>query len=159
MKNKIYLLEKEDRAYIAGFLEGDGSIFAQIVSRVDYRLKYQIRTTINFTQKKSRYWFLKELHEQLGCGTLRDRKDGCCELTITGNDQVKVVLETLIPYLRMKKRLAQLVLTIIRSLSKQQSPESFLESCSLVDQVASLTDSKKRTITTEIVRALLFPPV
>ena len=31
---------------IAGFLDGDGSIYAQIVKRYDYRLKFQIRVSI-----------------------------------------------------------------------------------------------------------------
>jgi len=38
-------------AYIAGFLDGDGSIFFQIVKRKDYRIGFQIRSTIAFYQK------------------------------------------------------------------------------------------------------------
>jgi hypothetical protein len=30
-------LQNEEKAYIAGFLDGDGSIMAQLVSRKDYR--------------------------------------------------------------------------------------------------------------------------
>lgn len=39
-------------AYIAGFLDGDGCINAQLVRREDYVLKFQIRYTITFFQKK-----------------------------------------------------------------------------------------------------------
>jgi hypothetical protein len=35
-------------AYIAGFLDGDGSIFFQIIPRKDYKLKFQIRSSIAF---------------------------------------------------------------------------------------------------------------
>ena len=38
-------------AYIAGFLDGDGSIFFQIVPRKDYTRKFQIRSSIAFYQK------------------------------------------------------------------------------------------------------------
>jgi len=38
-------------AYIAGFLDGDGSIFFQIIPRKDYKQKFQIRSSIAFYQK------------------------------------------------------------------------------------------------------------
>ncbi len=41
-------MSDEDKAYIAGFLDGDGSIMAQLVFRKDYRLGYQIRVSIVF---------------------------------------------------------------------------------------------------------------
>jgi intein-encoded DNA endonuclease-like protein len=37
-------------AYIAGFLDGDGSVFFQIVPRKDYVRKFQIRSSIAFYQ-------------------------------------------------------------------------------------------------------------
>jgi hypothetical protein len=45
-------------SYIAGFLDGDGCINAQIVRRKNYKLLFQIRVSITFFQKTSRYWFL-----------------------------------------------------------------------------------------------------
>lgn len=154
MNSRIHLLTNEERAYIAGFLEGDGSIFSQIVRRDDYRLKFQIKSTVSFTQKSSRLWFLQYLQSKLGVGTIRDKKNGCHDLTITGNNEVKLILEALTGYLIVKKKLANLVLRIIDSLSKKQSPDSFLESCLLVDKIATFTDSKKRTVTSETVRDL-----
>jgi hypothetical protein len=50
MKN----LTTNDLIYLAGFLDGDGSIIAQLVSRKDYKFKYQIRLTLQFTQLKKR---------------------------------------------------------------------------------------------------------
>jgi len=35
-------------AYIAGFLDGDGSIFFQLVRRKDYIYGYQIRCSVAF---------------------------------------------------------------------------------------------------------------
>jgi len=40
-------------AYIAGFLDGDGSVFFQIVPDKSYRRKFQIRCSIAFHQKQS----------------------------------------------------------------------------------------------------------
>ena len=43
----LKLLTVIERAYLAGFLDGDGCLNAQIVRRVDYRLKFQILITIH----------------------------------------------------------------------------------------------------------------
>jgi LAGLIDADG endonuclease len=48
------LLTHSDCAYIAGFLDGDGSIIAQLILRKDYKFKFQIRLSIQFTQLKKR---------------------------------------------------------------------------------------------------------
>ena len=51
-------LKNEQKAYIAGFLDGDGCINAQIVKRPDYKLHFQIRVTLTFFQKTKRHWIL-----------------------------------------------------------------------------------------------------
>jgi len=38
-------------AYIAGFLDGDGSIFFQLVKRKGYIYGYQVRCSVAFYQK------------------------------------------------------------------------------------------------------------
>jgi intein/homing endonuclease len=44
-----------DYAYLAGFIDGDGCLLAQLVKRPDYLYKFQIRISINFYQKTSRH--------------------------------------------------------------------------------------------------------
>ena len=44
-------MEPTDLAYIAGFLDGDGSIFFQLIRKNDYRLGFQIRPSVAFYQK------------------------------------------------------------------------------------------------------------
>ena len=68
-------MTKEDIAYIAGFLDGDGCIMLQLVYRHDYVLGYQIRASIVFYQKQQYIDFLAELKEQLGYGYIRKRND------------------------------------------------------------------------------------
>lgn len=60
-------------AYIAGFLDGDGSIFFQIVPRKDYRQKFQIRSSIAFYQKTECAEILNWLKQIFGCGYIRHR--------------------------------------------------------------------------------------
>ena len=52
---KLKRLSPIELSYIAGFLDGDGSIYAQIVKRYDYRLKFQIRVSITFYQKTTQH--------------------------------------------------------------------------------------------------------
>ena len=57
-------LAKNNWSYLAGFLDGDGSVFFQIVSRPDYKLKFQIRSSIAFyqdTKNKEILEWLKEI--------------------------------------------------------------------------------------------------
>lgn len=148
-------LTEIEKAYIAGFLDGDGSINVQIVRRDDYILKFQIRFTITFFQKTSRYWFLTFFQKKLKTGLLRKRNDGISELTLTGWQTVKTFLTTFKPYIRLKRRQAVLVLKIIDKLAQSKDPQSFVSLCELVDQIAFLNDSKKRTITATVVRSEL----
>ena len=149
------VLSKEDIIYLAGFLDGDGCINAQIVPRKDYLLKFQIRVSITFFQKTKRHWFMLFLHKKIGCGTIRKRNDGISEYAIIGNQNVKSLLEALQVYLQVKRKQCNLILKIISCSSKNQRPDEFLKNCDLVDQVAALNDSKKRTNTAAQVRRIL----
>ena len=149
---KTFYVIKEKAAYIAGFVDGEGSINAQIVKRSDYRLGFQIRVSISSFQKVERYHFLLRLQKEIGLGACRKRNDGMAEYAIVGKQSVEKILPILLPYLRIKRKQAILVLDICKKLSKEQSQEDFIETCLLVDKIAALNDSKKRKITMEIVR-------
>ncbi len=154
--NKLNKLSLEQKAYLAGFLDGDGSINAQIIRRNDYILKFQIRVSITFFQKTKRYWFLMKLHKQLGYGTLRKRPDNMSEYTIVGISSVKNLLELILPYVELKKPQAKLLIEIINNMPKvKKDPQAFLKLCEKVDKFEHLNDSKKRQINCEIVRSEL----
>lgn len=157
--NQINIPKENDLIYLAGFVDGDGCILSQIIPRKNYKLKFQIRVSITFYQKKSRHWFILWLHKQLKCGVIRIRNDNMSEYTITGPVFVKPLLVALYPHLRIKRPLAKLVLKIIDQVKTVDSKEDFLEVCKLVDKVAQFTDSKKRKNTSEVVKSILFPPV
>ena len=149
---KLKKLSSEDKAYIAGFLDGDGCINAQIVRRDDYRLKFQIRVSITFFQKTERHWFLLQLKELLHYGTLRKRNDGMSEYTIIGYQAVNHVLAELTPYLRIKHPQAKAVFQIIKELSTAKDSQTFITLCEKVDHLGNLNDSRKRSITSQTVR-------
>jgi intein-encoded DNA endonuclease-like protein len=142
-------MSDEEKAYIAGFLDGDGSIMAQLVYRKDYRLGYQIRVSIVFYQKTIHQDFILWLKERLGKGYVRTRSDGMSEYTIVGLDEVKYVLTLLVPFLHLKKTLAIKVLELIGShpTQRQMTSDKLVELSKLVDETARFNYSKKRTIT------------
>jgi len=146
-------LTKEQKAYIAGFLDGDGCINAQLVRRPEYTLHFQIRVTLTFFQKTTRHWVLLYLHKLLKHGSVRKRNDGMSEYAIVGKDPVKQCLQLLYPYLKLKKVQARRVLQIIDQLQKDQDPQAFVKLCEVVDTFQDLNDSKRRTINSDTVRS------
>lgn len=139
-------------SYFAGFIDGDGSIIAQIVRRQDYILKFQIRLSVLFIQIKQRKHFFLQFQKEIGLGTLRERKDGIVELALVGQSSVLPFLRRIQPFLRLKQKQANLVIQIIEQLPlTKNSPEKFLSLCLLADQVGALNDSKSRTISTNVV--------
>jgi hypothetical protein len=86
-----------------------------------------------------------------GLGYLRKTKDGVSDLTIVGTGPVKKLLESLLPYLRLKKKTAELTIEIINDIATVENRGQFIEVCKKVDKVAECTDSKKRIITSKTV--------
>ena len=141
-------MESTVLAYIAGFLDGDGSIFFQIIPRKDYKQKFQIRSSIAFYQKRDNVDILDWLKNLFGVGYIRHRKEGVSDYTIVDSKEVKKILLLLQPYVRLKKKQVELGLDILQRLEKN---ENFLDTCKLVDKFKQLNYSKKRKITSDFV--------
>ena len=148
-------MSNEEKAYVAGFLDGDGCIMAQLVRRKDYVYGYQVRTSVVFYQKQKNQRILSWLHHQLRYGYIRQRNDGMTEYTIVGFKEVKETLLLLYPYLRLKKMLAQKVLALIKTHPKRMSPDALKRVSLLVDATAVFNYSKKRTNTSTTVHNFL----
>lgn len=103
MGSRSKIAKEFDRAYIAGFLDGDGSLMLQIKRRKDGNIGIRFMPTICFYQdtrhEKNLYW----IQEVLGVGYLSKRNDGMTELRINGYKQVRDILSILLPYIRFKK--------------------------------------------------------
>ena len=153
----MIIMDKTILAYIAGFLDGDGSIFFQIIPRKDYKQKFQIRSSITFYQKNENVKILDWLKEKFEVGYIRHRKTGISDYTIVESKKVKEILLLLQPYVILKKKQVELGLKILEKLETKKSNEDFLEICKLVDEFKKLNYSKKRKITYEIVNNYLSP--
>jgi len=153
-------MEETILAYIAGFLDGDGSIFFQIIPRKDYKDRFCIRSSIAFYQKTNFKEILEWLKEQFGnVGYIRHRKTGISDYTIVDSKEVKKILLLLQPFVRLKRKQIELGLEIFNKIEDRKSENDFLEICKLVDKFKELNYSKKRTITSEFVEKSRFIPL
>ena len=94
---------KIHEAYIAGFLDGDGSLMLQLKKRSDTARGYRFMTTICLYQDTRHEEHLLWMRQYFGIGYVSKRNDGISELRVNGFTQCKRVLEQLIPHIRFKK--------------------------------------------------------
>ena len=108
-----------DSAYIAGFLDGDGSLMLQVKSRSDTKRGVRFMATICLYQdtrhEKPLYW----IRERLGIGYISRRNDGMTELRINGFEQVRDILTALKPFVRFKAKQAQAMIDACTLLSQK----------------------------------------
>lgn len=93
-------------AYIAGFLDGDGSLMLQLKKRKDGKSKLRFMCTICLYQDSRHEETLIWMQKILGIGYVSRRSDGMSELRINGFKQIRDILYELLPYIRFKKKQA-----------------------------------------------------
>lgn len=79
--------------YIAGFTDGEGSFNVSLKKRNDYAGEWKITASFNISQKDR--VILSWIKKILGCGTLRERKDGVVYYEVTNITSLK---EKIIPF-------------------------------------------------------------
>lgn len=148
-------LSVAQRAYIAGFLDGDGSIYIRLKPNKTYRYRYQVAPYIVFFQARKERAGLETMYNLLGIGYLRDRNDGIVEYTIGDMSSIVELLTAIRPYLYLKRRQAEIMLKVLQQKKVVRSAKDFLILCSLIDQFQLLNYSKRRTQTASAVRTTL----
>lgn len=150
---------KTQIAYIAGFLDGDGSLMLQIKRRNDNG-RSRFMATICFYQdsrhEKPLFW----IREILGIGYVSKRNDGITELRINGYKQVEKILKLLVPFIQFKQVQAETILKAISLLKKEElKPEDYrkLVDYMLIIQNENYGTKKKRT-KRELLRVLGLTP-
>jgi len=144
---RLVTVEPTILAYIAGFLDGDGSIMLQLHRREASKDTFRVKTVICFYQDNRHRQEIVWMKEVLACGYVYTRNDQICELRIEGWQRVYEVLLVLEPYLRLKKRQADLLLTMIPQL--QQKSLLKRDIALLVQQMRDLNyfSSQRTTLT------------
>lgn len=151
-----YALNSVIKAYIAGFLDGDGSIYVKLTQKKDYRFGYQISPNLVFYQSQKNRKHLFWLKSILKTGFIRDRNDGMAEFIISDSKKLLQILLTTHPYVKLKTSQVKLCLRILKRMKRNISPYYFLETCRLVDRFGYINYSKKRKITSENVYKYLL---
>src|SRR3989344_353891 len=103
-------------SYVAGFLDGDGSIVATIEYRPERRrFPYRVRLKITFTQHVRHRKMIEKLRVFLGNrGHVWEvRSHNLVELVIQDRKELKATLERLKPHLVIKRMQAELMERII----------------------------------------------
>lgn len=133
---------KTDLAYIAGFLDGDGSLMIQLKKRSDSKKGIRIMLTICFYQDTRHEKPLHWIKSVLGIGYLSRRNDGMSELRINGHDQVEKILTDLSPFIRFKKKQAEILLDSVKLIKSNKDEKSLKK---LVDNIIALQQENYAT--------------
>jgi len=112
-------MENVECAYIAGFLDGDGSLMLQVKKRSDSAKGVRFMATICLYQDSRHEAPLKWIRKRIECGYVSRRNDGMTELRVNGFSQVRDTLEALLPYLRFKQTQAKLLIRACKVLEQQ----------------------------------------
>ena len=136
-----------DLAYIAGFLDGDGSLMLQIKKRHDGKKKWRFMVTICFYQDSRHELPLAWIRSVLGIGYLSRRNDGMSELRINGFKQVQDILKKLMPFIKFKEEQAKALHRATEILTKTQDSKSLkkLIDCILKIQEHNYVAKRKKT--------------
>ena len=121
-----------DNAYIAGFLDGDGSIMLQVKKRSDTKRGFRFMATICFYQDSRHDKPLLWIRQRIGVGYISKRNDGMTELRINGFERVREFLSDLRPYVRFKRLQVEAMITACKILEKGVNLLSNEELMSLV---------------------------
>ncbi|MBI2075415.1 MAG: hypothetical protein HYT82_01970, partial [Candidatus Harrisonbacteria bacterium] len=97
-------LSSVQHAYLAGFIDGDGSIYVQAKPNAAYRYGFQITSYIVlFQSAKSKQHFVT-LCALIGTGYMRERKDGILEYIINKQEAIRELLGGIRPYAVLKSK-------------------------------------------------------
>jgi hypothetical protein len=140
-------MKASDASYIAGFLDGDGSIHFQLVRQREYRFGFYIRASVSFSQSTSARHGLEHLRRVIGGGYLRDRGTGMSDLVITSRPLLIVLLEAVRPYVIFKSEHVRRALRLLAELRPRLDAQEFLRLAREVDAFSTLNYSKTKRIT------------
>lgn len=143
-------------AYIAGFLDADGSIYVQLKKNATYKYDFQIYVQVVFYQSSKHKIFLMKLCEEIGHGYVRERKDGICEYIIGDYKGMMHIICMVQKYLKLKKQQSILLQDILSQKQEINSAEDFVKLACMIDRFRELNYSKKRINTADTVKKHLI---
>jgi hypothetical protein len=132
------------KAYLAGFLDGDGSIYVRLKPNPTYRYGFQVAPYVVFFQSKKSKRLFEELCSLVGSGYIRERNDGVIEYIIGKTEAIRQFLTAVQPYVILKKDQTKLMLQILEYRESVHTSEEFQQLMKMIDCFRELNYSKKR---------------
>ncbi|MBI2009877.1 MAG: LAGLIDADG family homing endonuclease [Candidatus Chisholmbacteria bacterium] len=150
-------MTSNQRAYLAGLLDGDGSIMLQLKPREGMRYLFRVKTAVVLYQDSRYMETLKKFRTLIGAGYVYRRNDHMSELRIEGFTQVKRFLQLIQPYVQFKHNQVTLLLAALNiAQRKKYTIDEFLEICKMADAIATTNyRSSQRKYTAAYVRQIL----
>jgi hypothetical protein len=139
-------VKASDASYLAGFLDGDGSIHFQLVRQREYRYGFYIRASLSLSQSSSARHGLEHLQRVIGGGYLRDRGTGMSDLVVTSRPLLIETLRAVEPYVVFKREHVRRALWLLPQLGPRLEVQEFLRMAREVDAFAALNYSKTKRI-------------
>ena len=140
------------KAYIAGFLDGDGSVYIKLTKNDSYKYGYQVAPYITFYQKENHIDFLENLKSVIGVGYTRLRKDGVAEYIIGDEKSLINFAKQILPFSLLKSKQLKLLLEVLKLKAEIKNAKEFINLCKKVDKFRELNYSKKRKQDSEEVK-------
>ena len=144
MKN----ISSTQKAYLAGFLDGDGSIYVRLKPNDTYRYGFQVAPYIVLFQSQKERQNFERICHLVDLGYIRERKDGILEYTIGREEAIRSFLSLVSPYLILKKEQSKLMIKILDTKKEVENSKDFSALMKLINRFQELNYSKKRKIRT-----------
>lgn len=142
------LISQTKRAYLAGFLDGDGSIYVQLKPNKTYRFGFQIALYIILFQSQKDQKNFELLCSMINLGYMRVRKDGILEYIIGRQENIDKFINLVERYVVLKKLQIKLIKKIIILKNKVKNKKDFEVLAKLIDTFRELNYSKSRKVRT-----------
>ncbi len=138
------MLSQTQKAYLAGFLDGDGSIYVRLKPNPTYKYGFQVAPYVVLFQSQKEKENFKKICSLIGLGYLRVRKDGILEYIIGKVNELREFLKIVKPFVILKKEQVALMIEILNKKEKVKDKKDFRKLADLIDRFRNLNYSKKR---------------
>jgi len=138
-----YYLSPTQKAYLAGFLDGDGSIYVRLKPNPTYKYGFQVATyAVLFQSAKNKDNF-KKICNLIKLGYIRKRKDGILEYIINRKDSLHLFLKIIKPYSILKKKQIELMIKILDKKEMVKNKRDFKNLVKIIKRFKDLNYSKR----------------
>jgi len=145
-RGKADTLKAEQASYLAGFLDGDGSIHFQLVRQREYKFGFYIRASMSLSQSTSARSGLENIQHMIGAGYIRDRGTGMSDLVITSRPVLQQILAKVEPFVIFKREHVRSARRLLERIRPRMKEQEFLQIAREVDAFATLNYSKSKRI-------------